>query len=645
MIRDDTKALSERLDITDGKVEINMKNQCVNFKDLKSRMAALSRSQGTLPSNTRQNPRPQFSQGQNQGPNNGQKYTPPPVRQEQAKAITTRTGRSYDPPTMPNVVVSDVHDSGNDDADVDEEIEMEDNPTVKNPVTPQKPVVEPEVKPYKAKISFPQRFMKAKLKEQYDKFGMPNYAKFIKELVTDKGKMDENQIQPKLEDPGSFLITCTIRTLTCKAVADLGASISLMPYSYPIGIAENMIVRVGHIVFPVDFIILEMEEYTKVPLILGRPFLNTADAIIRVKDKEISLGVGTDRIVFNVERSIKHSYSTDESCFRIDVIDDALDREFQELMETDIGDEEIICLGSGDINDDDLFAEVMALNLDDTPPVDESFEKVVADRNSRVPNSVDVPPTDLELKPLPTHLEYAYLSGESSLPVIISSSLSSDEKDCLLSVLRAHKRAFAWKTTDIPVVENENKELLATRTITGWRVCIDYRKLNDATRKDHFPLPFIDQMLERLAGNEYFCFMDDFSVFGDSFHTCLHNLEKMLERCESAYLVMNWEKCHFMVTEGIVLGHKLSKAGIEVDRAKIDVIAKLPPLSNVKGVRSFLGHAGFYRRFIKDFSKITRPMTHLLEKDVPLVFDDTCLSAFQVLKEKLTNSPIMVGPD
>ena len=114
------------------------------------------------------------------------------------------------------------------------------------------------------------------------------------------------------------------------------------------------------------------------------------------------------------------------------------------------GDEEIANLGSGDIEDDELFAEVMALSMDETPPDDESFEEVVADGSSRVPNSVDVPPTDLELKPLPSHLEYAFLSGESSLPVVISSSLSSDEKGLLLAVLKSHKRAFAWKTTDIP---------------------------------------------------------------------------------------------------------------------------------------------------------------------------------------------------
>ncbi|GJZ02939.1 reverse transcriptase domain-containing protein [Tanacetum coccineum] len=140
-------------------------------------------------------------------------------------------------------------------------------------------------------------------------------------------------------------------------------------------------------------------------------------------------------------------------------------------------------------------------------------------------------------------------------------------------------------------------------------------------------------------------FMDDFSVFGDSFSSCLSHLDKMLKRCEDTNLVLNWEKCHFMVKEGIVLGHKISKSGIEVDRAKVDVIAKLPHPTTVKGVRSFLGHAGFYRRFIQDFSKISRPMTHLLEKETPFVFSKECVEAFNALKKKLTEAPILVAPD
>ncbi|GJV65379.1 reverse transcriptase domain-containing protein [Tanacetum coccineum] len=136
-------------------------------------------------------------------------------------------------------------------------------------------------------------------------------------------------------------------------------------------------------------------------------------------------------------------------------------------------------------------------------------------------------------------------------------------------------------------------------------------------------------------------FMDDFSVFGDSFSSCLANLDKMLKRCEDTKLALNWEKSHFMVKEGIVLGHKISRKGIEVDKAKIDVISKLPHPTTVKGIRSFLGHAGFYRRFIKDFSKISRPMTHLLEKNTPFIFSEDCILAFQTLKKKLTEAPIL----
>ena len=140
-------------------------------------------------------------------------------------------------------------------------------------------------------------------------------------------------------------------------------------------------------------------------------------------------------------------------------------------------------------------------------------------------------------------------------------------------------------------------------------------------------------------------FMDDFSIFGASFEECLNNLGKVLQWCEETNRVLNWEKCHFMVRQGIVLGHKISNQGIEVDMAKIEAISKLPPPSSVRAVRSFLGYAGFYRRFIKDFSKLARPLTKLLEKDVPFCFDDSCLEAFKILKEKLIDAPIMVVLD
>nr|XP_016451768.1 PREDICTED: uncharacterized protein LOC107776393 [Nicotiana tabacum] len=265
------------------------------------------------------------------------------------------------------------------------------------------------------------------------------------------------------------------------------------------------------------------------------------------------------------------------------------------------------------------------------------------------------------------------------------------------------------KKGGMTVVVNDNNDLIPTRTVTGWRICIDYRKLNNATRKDHFPLPFIDQMLDRLAGWEYYCFlddysgynqiaiapedqekttftcpygtyafkrmpfglcntpvtfqrcmmaiftdmverfaevfMDDFSVFGCSFDNCLMNLDKVLARCEETNLVLNWDKCHFMVREGIVLGYKVSKDGLQVDKVKVEAIEKLPPPISVKGIRSFLGYAGFYRRFIKDFSKISSPLCRLLEKDVAFKFDDSCLKAFEKLKERLVTAPIIIAPD
>ncbi|GJZ18317.1 reverse transcriptase domain-containing protein [Tanacetum coccineum] len=431
---------------------------------------------------------------------------------------------------------------------------------------------------------------------------------------------------------------------------------------------------------------------------------------------------------------MKHSYLNDDTCFSIDVIDEILEEDFDALL------------------DEAMTADENSNSESDTeePP----FKKITINTDYKIKTSLEEPPTDLELKPLPDNLEYVFLEEPSFLPVIISSQLSKEKKNKLVSVLKKHKEAFAWKTTDIPgicpsfckhkiqllddkkpvvkkqkrlnpnmqevvkkeivklldtgiiypianspwvspihcvpkkggitVVTNENDEFVPTRTITGWRVCIDYRKLNEATAKDHFPLTFMDQMLERLAGNKYFYFFDGFSgyfqipidpndqekttftcpfgtyayrrmPFGlcnapaifqrNSFDTCLNNLDKMLQRCKDAHLVFNWEKCHFMVKEGIMLGHKVSSAGLEVDKAKIDVILKLPPPTNIKGVRSFLGHAGFYRCFIKDFSKIARPITKLLEKDTPFEFIDECQKAFKLLKEKHTCAHVIVSPN
>jgi hypothetical protein len=140
-------------------------------------------------------------------------------------------------------------------------------------------------------------------------------------------------------------------------------------------------------------------------------------------------------------------------------------------------------------------------------------------------------------------------------------------------------------------------------------------------------------------------FMDDFYVFGSSFDNCLHNLSLVLKHCKETNLILSWEKSHFMVQEGIVLGCIVSKRGIEVDRVKVELIENLPPPTSMKQIHSFLGHAGFYRCFIKDFSKILRPLCSLLAKDIPFHFDEACHEAFQTLRSLLSSTPIMKPPD
>ena len=140
-------------------------------------------------------------------------------------------------------------------------------------------------------------------------------------------------------------------------------------------------------------------------------------------------------------------------------------------------------------------------------------------------------------------------------------------------------------------------------------------------------------------------FMDDFSMYGCSFDVCLSNLAVVLQRCRENNLVLNWEKCHFMVKEGIVLGHLISSKGLEVDKAKIATIQTLTPPTTVQGVRSFLGHAGFYKRFIKDFSKIAKPLCKLLEKDAIFNFDEACMTTFEEIKNKLIEALIVVAPN
>ena len=148
-----------------------------------------------------------------------------------------------------------------------------------------------------------------------------------------------------------------------------------------------------------------------------------------------------------------------------------------------------------------------------------------------------------------------------------------------------------------------------------------------------------------LLGDCLEIFMDDFLVFGDDFQSCLSNLTNVLQICIENKLVLSWEKSHFMVREGIVLGHKISKEGLKVDKAKVEVIKNLPLPTNLKQLRGFLGHAGFYRRFIQDFAHLSKPLTSLLAKGIDFILKDEAKEAFEAIKEALIKAPILQAPD
>ncbi|KAL4295269.1 hypothetical protein GQ457_12G012270 [Hibiscus cannabinus] len=460
---------------------------------------------------------------------------------------------------------------------------------------------------------------------------MPNYAKFLKDMVTRKKRIEEfetaaatetclalmhNKVPAKRTDPGNFTIDCLIgHNYPTKALCDPGASINLMPKS----------------VFQ-------------------------------------KLGIGDAKPTTVMLQLADHSYVQPEG-----KIEDILADQEERLIATLRQHKEALGWTIADIKgiSPTICMHKILLDGNHKPTVDAQ----------RCLNQAmkDVVRKEI-LKWLDVGIIYPISDSEWVSPV-----------QCVP------------KKGGITVISNEKNELIPTRTVTGWRVCMDYRKLNKATTKDHFPLPFIDQMLDQLAGKQFYCFldgysgynqiaiapedqskttftcpygtfafrrmpfglcnapatfqrcmtaifsdlnedcleifMDDFSTFGEDFDSCLSNLEKVLKRCKETNLVLNWGKCHFMVDEGIVLGHKISSKGMEVDKAKIEVLSKLPPPTTVKGIRSFLGHAGFYRRFIEDFSKITKPLCSLLEQGRPFEFNNDCTKAFNLLKTETSNCP------
>nr|GEV18750.1 reverse transcriptase domain-containing protein [Tanacetum cinerariifolium] len=703
---------------------------------------------------------------------------------EDLKGITTRRGTTYPGPTIPTTsscpVVEHETEATKDTVHPTNNGSTED---VQPPVVPteslilnSKPVTSPIIEPVASPVSapklnlrpsipYPYRLEDQKLRDKANdqrqkifqifkdlnfniSFAdalilMPKFGPSIKSLLTNLDKLY----------PEKFLIPCDFPEMAeCLSLANLGESINLMPLSVwnklslpdlsptcmtlelanhsisrPVGVAEDVFVKVGTFHFPTDFVVVEFDADPRVPLILKRSFIKTGRALIDVFEGKLTLRIGKEAITFNLDQTSRYSANyNDMTANQNDVIDMACEEYSQEVLSfSDViasGNptpyyDPIVSTTSPTLtlfgNSDFLLEEVdafLALEDDPTSPkVDQYYldserdilvlKTFLNDDPSLAPpnqgnylpevrkelkiceakydkSSIDEPP-EVELKGLPPYLEYVFLEGDDKLPVIIAKDLSMEEKTALITILKSQKRVIAWKLSDIKgidpgfcthkicmeedfepavqhqrrvnpkihdvikqegsftVVENEENELILTRLVTGWRVCIDYRTFQRCL------MAIFHDMIKKTME----VFMDDFSVFRNSFQTCLSHLEKMLKRCEDTNLCLNWEKSHFMVKEGKVLDHKISKEGIEVDKAKVDVITKLPYPITVKGIRSFLGHFEFYRRFIKDFSKIARPMTHLLKKDTSFLFSKECVEAFRTLKRKLTDAPILIAPD
>nr|GEZ31544.1 DNA-directed DNA polymerase [Tanacetum cinerariifolium] len=647
---------------------------------------------------------------------------------EDLKGITTRSGVAYQGPTIPtpSKVVKQGTEVTKDQVQTPSSqstahfkpsvIHSETQTLISEPVVAPVSIPMPNLKPL---IPYPSRRdnerRRDQANEQIEKFYeifkdtsfeisftdalilMPKFASTLKALIENKEKLSEmdrtpmnehclavilNKLPRKLGDPGKFLIPCEFpRMDECLALADLGASINLMPLSVWEGLSLPELTPTCMTLELVDRSVSKPIGIAKdVSIKIGR-------ALIDLHKGELTLRIENEAITYNLDQTLRYSASYSQiTVNKIDVIcemysqkvlgfsdvttsgnptpyDDPIVSTVSPTL-TPFGDSDFLLFEEVDaflgLEDDpnspefnpfyydpegDILLLEAILNSEPLPPFPNHeqylplFKKELKVCEAKtVKSSVDEPP-EVELKDLPPHLEYAFLGGDNKLPVIIAKELGDEDKCALIKVLKSHKRAIAWKLSDIQggftVVENEENELILTRLVTRWRVCIDYRKLNEATCKDHFPLPFMDQMLKRLVRNEYYCFldgfsgcmlaifhdmvektmevfMDDFSVFGNSFENCLSRLDKKLQRCEDTNLSLNWEKSHFMVKDGIVLGHKISKNGIEVDKAN-------------------------------DFSKISRPMTHLLEKNTPFLFSEDCIKAFQMLNKKLTEAPILIA--
>nr|CAN60996.1 hypothetical protein VITISV_010329 [Vitis vinifera] len=488
----------------------------------------------------------------------------------------------------------------------------------------------------------------------------------------------------KYKDLGCPTISVMIRE-TCveKALLDLGASVNLLPYyvykqlrlgelnptsitlsladrsvKIPRGMIEDVLVQVDKFYYPVDFVILDTDPIAKgtnyIPIILGRPFLATLNAIINCRNGVMQLTFGNMTLELNIFYMCNKQFypGEEEGPEEVCMIDNLVEKHCDQKMLEDLNE------NFGDL--DEGLPEPLD-SLATLPHLKIREEILPLFNEDETPEAVKEEPLKLILKPLPTELKLK--DGKRSFSKLWIAMLNSLCKNGDFGTFHLKlgkqlkvmltSRTVLERVSSHPfycfldgysgyfqieiIVEDQEKTTFTCPFGTYAYRRMPFSLCNAPITFQRCMLSIFSDMVERIME----VFMDDIIVYGSVFDECLVNLEVVLNRCIKKDLVLNWEKCHFMIPQGIVLEHIVLSQGIEVDKAKFELIVKLPSPTTVKGVRQFLGHAGFYRRFIKDFSKLTKPLCELLVKDTKFVWDDRCQRSFEELKLLLTTAPIV----
>ncbi|XP_070667507.1 uncharacterized protein [Malus domestica] len=477
---------------------------------------------------------------------------------------------------------------------------------------------------------------------------VPKYAKFLKELCTTRKRISNKEVvrvgenvlavlqrklPPKCEDPGSFTIPCVIgNTRFEHAMLDLGASINVMPYSiyasmnlgelkndgviiqlvdrssaYPKVVLEDVLVQVNHLIFPADFYMLEMENLahsSSLPILLGRPFMKIARTKIDVFKGMLSMEFDGEVIDFNLSETIKYP-SDNHSCFYIDIFDSLAHQYFEDLNE-DVLETTItkgIRLknnGATPMLTDDKHEYVHAVHPS------EHVVKIVAALDSLPLQNVVQPPS-LELKPLPSHLKYVFLGEQETLPVIVSSTLTAQEEEKLVRVLKEYKTSIGWTLTDIKGI--------SPITCTH-RILLEEEAKPSGEAQRRLNPPMMD-----VVKKEIIKLLDYGVIYPISDSQWVSSVQVVPKK--SGVTVVKSEE-----NELVPIRYN-------------QIVIALEDQENT----TFTCPFGFYRRFSKDFSKIAQPLCRLLKKEVAFEFNEECEKAFKHLKDMLTSAPIVIPPD